>query len=918
MRSSLKLTALNQQRGIVGILAAIFLITAVIFVLTQSRYITATVSLDNAQQRDSTAAFFLAESGAENAQALLTNLALSGKSVYQACNSLSLNTPVALGDGTYQYTSAVPLDTSLVDPTTCTSTCRECVLTVQGSVGHATRSINVSMAASGGAGIEGYDSTFTLTMKAETAPTFAFTHLAFNPPSNWTTTGTLTTCGNAMGGTLLPSCSQSWNIQGTQYNNTSSEAVFAQLSTPGTYSLTQSLTEGGAASKEDFVEVGVLMRPISGSSTITHKGSYATAPSSGSSTNCPSSLTSGRTMPVTANCSSSDYQHGYLPANWTCNANNGTTATWSNAGNADTLMIGFGGKPYSGGTVRTSRLSAIRLNGQQFHNQVEMVGTQKVTGGDGRAELQYSQLWYVYNPGYYASTANATNIPTVSFTGAVGAQFTGYIGTLPASVTGSVGASVTGSISGTTLTVSNVSSGVLSVGDVISGGTIRSNTTITAFGTGTGGRGTYTVSGSAQTITSRTITAASNVLNVTAVASGQLIVGGAVSSNASGTDISSGTTIAAFGTGTGGVGTYTLSGSKLTVTSRTVTQASAASTTLTVTDITSSGLGGQLRVGDTLSSTGSGTNVASNTTITAFGTGTGGVGTYTVSSSQSVTSRTISASSRILRVSAVASGTLAEGAQITSGMGACTTSCPTIQPLSTTGTTGTGLVGDYVLGQQYSPVSSGQSTSMTASTGSTGTTTITLSGATTVPVVGTALSVVSGTGQYLPHNVTASISGTTMTVTAATGTPGLSAGDALFGQFILPQTTIVNQITPLTVGESTGGIGRYTVSNNHTATPSAIVTARAAVVAVTSANSFTVSRLPESPGVLSGAQLCGGVCPFLKSDGATTVGQFTLTGVQDYDDWSGGFACLQGVDPASILNAAQVVTKRTRWREVVQ
>lgn len=68
---------------------------------------------------------------------------------------------------------------------------------------------------------------------------------------------------------------------------------------------------------------------------------------------------------------------------------------------------------------------------------------------------------------------------------------------------------VTGAISGTTLTVSAVSSGTLSVGQIISGTGITSGTTITAFGTGTGGAGTYTVSAS-QTASSTTITAQSN------------------------------------------------------------------------------------------------------------------------------------------------------------------------------------------------------------------------------------------------------------------------------------------------------------------------------------------------------------------------------------------------------------------------
>jgi hypothetical protein len=66
------------------------------------------------------------------------------------------------------------------------------------------------------------------------------------------------------------------------------------------------------------------------------------------------------------------------------------------------------------------------------------------------------------------------------------------------------GAVVTGSMSGTTLTVTAVTSGTLALGQTIQGSTVTAQTIITAFGTGTGGAGTYTVNNS-QTVTSRTL-----------------------------------------------------------------------------------------------------------------------------------------------------------------------------------------------------------------------------------------------------------------------------------------------------------------------------------------------------------------------------------------------------------------------------
>ena len=65
---------------------------------------------------------------------------------------------------------------------------------------------------------------------------------------------------------------------------------------------------------------------------------------------------------------------------------------------------------------------------------------------------------------------------------------------------------LTGSISGTTLTVTATPSGALGPGQTISGSGIASGTQITAFGTGTGGTGTYTVNNS-QTVASEAMTA---------------------------------------------------------------------------------------------------------------------------------------------------------------------------------------------------------------------------------------------------------------------------------------------------------------------------------------------------------------------------------------------------------------------------
>jgi hypothetical protein len=77
----------------------------------------------------------------------------------------------------------------------------------------------------------------------------------------------------------------------------------------------------------------------------------------------------------------------------------------------------------------------------------------------------------------------------------------------------SVSATCIGSITGTTLTVTQIIKGSLTVGAVLSGAGVTTNTTITALGSGTGGVGTYTVSPShTVAVTNKTITAAAPAL----------------------------------------------------------------------------------------------------------------------------------------------------------------------------------------------------------------------------------------------------------------------------------------------------------------------------------------------------------------------------------------------------------------------
>jgi hypothetical protein len=139
------------------------------------------------------------------------------------------------------------------------------------------------------------------------------------------------------------------------------------------------------------------------------------------------------------------------------------------------------------------------------------------------------------------------------------------------------------------MTVSAITSGQITVGQLLSGTGVPPGTYVTALGTGLGGTGTYLVSAVGLTLSSRVFTAVNtpaaafsvtgsiapgstpatdpSVLTVSAVGSGQLRIG----QQLTGTGIPDNTVIVSFGTGVGGTGTYNVNTVNLTVASTTIT-----------------------------------------------------------------------------------------------------------------------------------------------------------------------------------------------------------------------------------------------------------------------------------------------------------------------------------------------------------
>jgi hypothetical protein len=145
------------------------------------------------------------------------------------------------------------------------------------------------------------------------------------------------------------------------------------------------------------------------------------------------------------------------------------------------------------------------------------------------------------------------------------AQALGVEGVQAATLTASAGATFTGTGTGTSLAVTSVT-GIIHPGDAISGTGVPANTTIVSGPVG-GGAGTY-ITNNATTAVAAAIVATSNVLDVTAVATGAIGVGDVLV----GAGIASGTYVASQTSGTpGGIGLYVISGSPIQIVSEAVT-----------------------------------------------------------------------------------------------------------------------------------------------------------------------------------------------------------------------------------------------------------------------------------------------------------------------------------------------------------
>jgi len=389
----------------------------------------------------------------------------------------------------------------------------------------------------------------------------------------------------------------------------------------------------------------------------------------------------------------------------------------------------------------------------------------------------------------------------------------------------SVNSNFTGSIAGTTLTVSSVESGSLDEDVLITGAGIAPGTIINGLGTGTGYTGTYSV-GVSQNIGKTPMNSSGayftgsisgNTLTVTAVQSGTIAIGMVLS----GSGITSNVKISQLGTGTGGVGTYTLVWIPSTFTG------SISGTTLTV---TSMGVGSSdIEIGTQITGTGvtAGTTIVKPPTVVTAISNYIANGTTTVTATVASTSGytngdviTISGATGVEQLKLNGTWTIASIPNSTTftfvvfnSITAATYTANLGTATITKTTTGAGGIGTYI-------VNSSQTVSSTTLTQIINSTTISASGA----------------------EFTGSISGAILTVSGIKS-GAVTIGSKIYGGRVLPGTTI-KQFGPST----TGGVGTYIVGVDQTVSSTSISGVSLSASQYSDANGFTsnIKKLHDS------------------------------------------------------------------------
>ncbi len=377
MKAHLHAPAQRLQQGVVSVIALLFLVSVVVFILMQSLSRSGSKALESQQYFDSVAALAAAESGRELAIANLSGAAAQGDTVFnQSCASYSSNNTIYdLGQNTtFKYLNAVQSDSSV------------CTIRVMGSAGNAKRTLESKANLTYVVGTAGYGTAPTLELHNpyNTAATAVF-NLAWRRQGS---TGQSPPGGQA-DATPCNDCGLQWNLESSSGLNSvgslgSSLPVEPNLTSYAKVSQTLS-------SPRNYAEVGLVLGGFTKVDYPKLIGNYS-AKSQTTNTAAGSTLDSTGTVTI------------------------GEAKGWCNRG-ADTLVFGVSGRGDDAKDQAVNikgEFTDLRFNTEgtpaQRYPMKKVVHYPNINGSTPNAFGDvFSEIWYAYNPPAKLAPKNSTN-----------------------------------------------------------------------------------------------------------------------------------------------------------------------------------------------------------------------------------------------------------------------------------------------------------------------------------------------------------------------------------------------------------------------------------------------------------------------------------------------------------------------------
>ncbi len=361
--------ALHRQGGFVTILAVLFVILFVFFILTKTLSLLGNKSIDSVQYLNGMKALFIAESGAERAVGLISNMVSADDSQLDAaCAASKLDnsnsaTPIAFAGGTITYASSI-------SPPAPVGTCD---VRVTGTLNSAQRTVQTRVDVSSEIGTAGYGHSISMQLANNTnVPGVAVFNLAWRRSGS---TGQSPPGGQSVGSACtLPSCGLQWSIDSSSgLPSVGSLGTAVGIAAHTSVPVTQTLSLD-----RNYAEVGMVMPGLVGQPLVI--GSYADKKNTGNTQN--QTVTSGST-------------------------GSGEILGWCNA--ADTLVFGVSGR---GNDDVTAAFASVVFNTSGSPAQpIPLTWIAHFPNTDGSTPNVFgdvfSEIWYTYNP--YVKFAGATS-----------------------------------------------------------------------------------------------------------------------------------------------------------------------------------------------------------------------------------------------------------------------------------------------------------------------------------------------------------------------------------------------------------------------------------------------------------------------------------------------------------------------------